>query len=747
MMPRINSLIQSVVNDDQIVIERILYIDPCRENVATINVNISHADPVWRLYKDLAIALETYETRFLETDHLSPPNFSESEIASDKFVKAKRRGEIDWQIIEPLVTGENAVKMLFSKERAILIKTRCIELGAEGLERGVSTKSILRKVRRYWQRGLTQHALLPDYMKSGGRGKPRRLGQLKRGAPSRISKAENRPTGVNVSDFWLNTIIKGGNTFYLHRQKKSFKEAYRRTLATFCAKGYEKETGKPILPDPTLGEVFTERQFKYHFQRYLNGDFGRALIRRYGQRKFNLKYRDIKGDSTSQALWPCALYQIDATLADVYLVSLLNRRHIIGRPVLWIVSDVFSHMIVGFCVRLEGEGWLGLKLALENATADKVTYCARYGITINEDMWPACYLPDQLTGDRGPLSSYNADHLAYLLNTHVSNTPPYRPDWKAIVEQVFNQLNVRVFHGLPGAVDPEHERGDKDYRLAAVLTIHDLTEIVISTILYYNNHHRMTSYQLDKDMIADEVQPYPSELYYWGVDNRSGIPRYKDPETIRAALLPEDTATVTEQGIKFGPNVYSCELAEKEGWFLKARNNGRWNVRIAFDPRTTKVIYLRLGDGSPSILCQLKPKSPFENCDWAEVDTYVEHKGLEEARDVQRGIQALSNLDTEVGNIVAKAAQKTQDAISQTPGESNRSRLKNMRVRRKEELERMHLNEVQELYGTITSLDDEGTLNFVEPPEDNNAEYVPIPQPTNVRDIRERMMRDGQEEG
>ncbi|WP_164907503.1 hypothetical protein [Clostridium septicum] len=45
---------------------------------------------------------------------------------------------------------------------------------------------------------------------------------------------------------------------------------------------------------------------------------------------------------------PGSLYQIDATVADVYLVSEFNRNWIIGRPVLYMVLDSFSRMIVGF---------------------------------------------------------------------------------------------------------------------------------------------------------------------------------------------------------------------------------------------------------------------------------------------------------------------------------------------------------------------------------------------------------------
>jgi hypothetical protein len=70
-----------------------------------------------------------------------------------------------------------------------------------------------------------------------------------------------------------------------------------------------------------------------------------------------------------------AMYEIDATIGDVYLVSRFDRNKIIGRPVVYIVIDVFSRMITGVYIGLEGPSWVGAMMALANATAPKVEYC------------------------------------------------------------------------------------------------------------------------------------------------------------------------------------------------------------------------------------------------------------------------------------------------------------------------------------------------------------------------------------
>lgn len=97
--------------------------------------------------------------------------------------------------------------------------------------------------------------------------------------------------------------------------------------------------------------------------------------------------RGLLSTSAAETWGPGARYQIDATLADVYLVSRLKRDRI-GRPVLYIVIDVFSRMIVGIYVGLEGPSWVGAMMALANTAADKVAYCRQFGREIELEDWP-----------------------------------------------------------------------------------------------------------------------------------------------------------------------------------------------------------------------------------------------------------------------------------------------------------------------------------------------------------------------
>ncbi|QAS59595.1 hypothetical protein [Clostridium septicum] len=74
----------------------------------------------------------------------------------------------------------------------------------------------------------------------------------------------------------------------------------------------------------------------------------------------------------------------------------------------------------------------------------------------------------------------NIESLIENLGIGIKVTPPFRADWKGCVEQNFRLINLKTKPLLPGKVDSTfRERGDKDYRLDAKLTIKEFTKIII----------------------------------------------------------------------------------------------------------------------------------------------------------------------------------------------------------------------------------------------------------------------------
>jgi hypothetical protein len=739
--------------------ERIISIDETGTEIFAINVDkkqkkkkTERSKPVTRRrkeivhykLKDLKAAFENAELCLLETGHFTPLILTASDLENPKYKNIKKRRDHRWEVIEPLVTGENAFKMLFEHERAALIEDRTkvkFKHGKKGEEVTYTRQSIYTFVYLWWKGGQTKNALFGRYLNCGARGKERTQKDTKLGRPSRITKLKGQLTGVVLTKRWLTIIALGIALFINKRKVKDLPTAYRRTLELFCPKGVrtdEKGVVKIDIPFYTKGEVFSPRQFEYRALKEVNRNLRRFFVKKFGEREYNLRFRGIEADSTRQAPYPGALHQIDGTIADVYLVSRLNPNHIIGRPVIIVIIDVFSRMIVGFSVRLEKEGWLGIRLALKNATEDKVAFCEKYGIEITKAEWPACDLCDEITGDRGPMIGYNADNLAEGLGTSVSNTPPYRADWKGIVEQIFRLLNIRIIRDLPGALQHERRRGERDVRLDAVLNIEQFTAIIIDAIYYHNNCHHMPWYPLTKDMIAQNVRPVPCELYKWGVEKLAGKPRTKDAQSILAHLLPEGEAKVTLKGIRFKNQYYMCETAEKEGWKLKARKDGTWDMKVSYDPRVPEIIYLRFPDGLPPEPCYLTdPDSIANGSDWAELEEYYENKAItdEEAKPV--AMQSRNDLDAKATKRIKEAEKMVAKAREDSQGESDTSLLKGINERRKTEMESINEDERQEILVQAGLINPHDATRAT---DDSDEEYVPRPSFSNVLSIQERRM-------
>jgi len=317
-------------------------------------------------------------------------------------------------------------------------------------------------------------------------------------------------------------------------------------------------------------------------------------------------------------------FQIDATVGDVYLVSSLHRGRIIGRPVIYLVVDVWSRLIVGMSVSLEGPSWVGAMLALDNMAAKKVEFCREYGYEIAEQWWPSHHLPKALKGDRGELLSPLANRLATAFNIRLINTAPYRPDWKPYVERDFLLLHdVYIDKWVPGALDDASPRRSKDYRLDACMTLTEFRRYLIDCIVEYNTIHDVADAMRSPAMIEDEVAPYPAELWRWGIANGTGALRPVDRDIVRLNLLKPGRAHVQQDGILFQGLHYISAAAIAGEWAeLAALGQDRY-CAIVHDPRTTDAIYLQPEGFDRPITCVLTDRDQlYRGCDWYEVEDY-----------------------------------------------------------------------------------------------------------------------------
>ncbi len=552
-------------------------------------------------------------------------------------------------------------------------------------ETGIKKQNLYAYLARYWKGGKTPNAFIPEYKKRGARGR-QRVGTKKRlGRPSHAESAFGKVLDEN--DF--HNFEKAIKKYYLTRKELSFQATYEKMLSDSYSVAI-KDNGDAehwhLLPP---GKVPSIRQFRYWYQK--NRDLRTEIQKRKGDVKYELSSRSVLGKSDYGQVGPGSKYQIDATVGDIYLVSQFDRSNIIGRPVMYFVIDVFSRMVTGMYIGLEGPSWVGAMMAIANAASDKVAYCQEYGVGIAEEEWPCHHIPVAILGDRGEMESKNADNLVSMLGVRIENAPPYRADLKGIIEQHFRTINSNATVFLPGRVKPDMaERGGKDYRLDAKLDIRQFTAIIIKCVLYYNNSHYMESFEKNSRMMEVGVESVPLKLWNWGCRCCPGSLRVFSEEKVKLALMPTENASVTGKGVRFKGLYYSSQEMVDGLWFEKARSKGSYRLKVSYDPRDMGKIYAWDQENEIPLPCHLLDwEKKYTGKQLGEVQYEQEKEKREKKRHQAQETEAKINLVREIDSII-KDAEKLSSTQENRP---KSERLAGIRGNRKEERERIRKQE------------------------------------------------------
>lgn len=567
---------------------RILWVPPGRRAVCLIELGEKDALPVWQSYTELLDGIGANELAVYESDPAS------ARLRPDSCLSAAQREQRDrrYGIIGPLVNDP---------ERLVLDQGfRGKLIGDLARAAGVGRNHIYSYLRLWWQLGQLPNALVPSLHLRGGPGEERAAGAAKRGRP-RYGGGAEVPIGINADRDVAEKLKDGVRSL---KKGMSWRQAYEKTLALHFSQQVIEDglrRDKHLPPE----ELPSFDQFRYWAGKALRrGDVQRAIS---GEAGFARKNRPRTGTAKNLASGPGAIYQIDATVANIYLRGRLDPSRLIGRPVLYLVVDHYSRLIVGFAVGLSGPSWEVAKLALQNAFTDKVAFCNRHNIELEERQWPSRHLCRRLTGDRGwDQLGKNAGEAGASLGYAVANLPPYRPDLKGLVESRFEFLDHTDVKWAPGA-SRSRERGDPKHKLDGVYTADTFTEFMARCIVRYNATFAVNN-PPDGYPMGDGRAPTPIDLWRFGCE-ACGAPQIADPDRVRKGLLHAGAARETDRGLRFRGLHYLPEDPKKFEWFVRVKGRG-WRERdIRFDPRDAASIFLVLDGGAA-----------FERCGLSEAD-------------------------------------------------------------------------------------------------------------------------------
>ena len=632
---------------------------------------------------------------FRSSDPFEYLKFIEPPINSVAFEKRDQA----YRIIEPIVYDTGCFNEEIRAKRVRLVE-----------QTNIATKATIYKyLRRYWQRGQIPNALLPDYRNAGAPGKPRTLaGSQKSGAKRKFGNG----TGIKITPEIERLFRLIVESELLNDKKINITSAHRQFEELFIQH----------YPHIKQADIPTRRQFDHFYKREY--ELPQRIEARTPVLSFQKDIRPLSGTATANTIGPGSRYEIDATIADIYLVADDDRSKILGRPILYVVVDVFSRMVVGFYIGFHNPSYVVAMQAIVTACSDKVSLCKLLGIDIQPEQWPTIGLPDAILADRGEMMSHQIERLVHGYNVRIENAPAYRGDAKGIVERYFGTLQAEFKPYAPGVVKGNRiqKHGEKDYRLEAVVPISAFAKMIIKTILYRNQYHVLDTYDRDADFPPD-LPSIPLHLWNWGIQNRTGHLRTVDPDTLRIMILPRKKVSISTSGINLWGLYYIGSEILKEGWLHRSKEVTRpQDLQAAYDPSCVDKIYLFPKHESTIYWeCSLSTKSrQFSGMSfWQVWDIQDQEKNLH-AIEKDNSKSARRELDQFIRDTIAEAKK-----VATNSGVSNRQRLSEIKsnkksVRENEKLSNTHLKPDKHSK-------DQGTIISFKPKQDESSypQFVP----------------------
>ena len=328
-------------------------------------------------------------------------------------------------------------------------------------------------------------------------------------------------------------------------------------------------------------------QFRHYF--YKNGYHRQARkgIAREGLSDYQRNQRGLHG---SEMEWRKRIgtYQMDATHADIYLVSRTDKSAVIGRPHIYMAVDTVTQLIAGIYVGFE-DGEEAVIACLCNAAEDKVAFCKKHGIEITADQWPSRGLPGEIVADKG--REFTGKRVMEWVSTFgmdIQTLPPFRPDGKGLVEKSFDLLQDRYSPFLrgKGAIERDfEERWAVDYRNQAVLNLEEFTRIIIHTVIYLNSSRVLQ----DSPVLLCEADPVPATLWNWYSEQGKSDMIPVDEKLVYRMGLPRTKVTMSRKGIFYKGLLYGHKYYNR----IFENVNGKEKITIAFDPNDVSNIYVR----------------------------------------------------------------------------------------------------------------------------------------------------------
>ena len=495
-----------------------------------------------------------------------------------------------------------------------------------------------------------------------------------------------------------------GIEVYKSAKKMTKTDAYAYMLYRYYTY-FDEENNTMELVDvkyrPTL------RQFLYYMSSKLT-KLDEQLIKTSRDEFYN-DHRALFGFNRSSAVKPGHIVEVDALEMDINIVSEFNKQQNISRPIVYMMTDLYSHAIVAFHVGFDNNSMLGLSSLMMNLFDDKEMLLKEHGITeVDTRFWPSRFIPHEIRCDRG--SDFASDQFEKICNElNIIRTVEHGAtgSMKGLIEQSFRQFHQTVLPGL------EHQgvilkRYDSKHKKEACLTIEQIFNLLVMFVIKHNQHY-VKSFSLTKDMLKHGVDKTPTAIWEYG-EKTEGKPIPITPTNYPHCIykvLPEGTATLCREGVKFNGLLFRCNPNDREllhdimmsqvNAGKKDKNGSILNAyRIHYDPRSIDEIYYFKDGQIETLTLDPNKNNGLEHITWEEYEEYrlvktqLDKNGVERnLRNRVKSIDFIRNLASDAVAPTYASAKNTNKFRKLEKNEANYNNRVSSRIHSQENKEKL----------------------------------------------------------
>jgi putative transposase len=306
---------------------------------------------------------------------------------------------------------------------------------------------------------------------------------------------------------------------------------------------------------------------------------------REGKKRAAEKYEPIKGHFPG-ADRPLAVAQIDHTPMDVIVVDEEHRQPI-QRPLLTVVIDVYSRMVLGFAIYLEKPSAFTTGLAIAHAVLPKEDWLAGVGVQAE---WPCWGKMRTLHCDNA--KEFRGTVIGRACQDHdiaVEHRPPREPRYGGHIERGFGTWLTRARRLKGTTFSNVEQKGDYDSEGRAIMTRAELEKwfTIYVAKVYANSYH--------SGIKTTPLAKYKEGILGTADRSGSGLPdRVAEPTAFMLDFMPFEERTIQEYGVVID-HIFFWDDALRPWIHARDPEDSKRPRKFTFRiiPRDMREVYLR----------------------------------------------------------------------------------------------------------------------------------------------------------